>query len=109
MQYIPFTRAYELNKQKKIECELNKSMEFIRHIHNFNTEHKKKHNINCEEREASYKRFEHMVATKSFTDRFECVELANDISPGLGMTEVVATIVSIFGLKNPEWCGIRNN
>lgn len=81
VQYIPYTPEYKLNN----------SMTFIKHI--FST---KPFTI---ERYADYKNFKNKVMNKSFTSRMECIDMANKISPGLGMTESIGTIETVLGLQ----------
>ena len=81
MQYIPYTSEYNLNS----------SMSFIKHI--FSTRPFEL------ERYANYKNFKNKVANNSFTSRLECIEMANGISPGLGMTEAVGTIEKELNLQ----------
>ena len=81
MQYIPYTSEYKLYN----------SMGFIKKI--FNT---KPFELECY---VNYKKFKNKVANNTFTSRLECIEMANKISPGLGMTASVGTIENILNLQ----------
>jgi hypothetical protein len=51
------------------------------------------------ERYTHYKEFKNKVMNKSFSNRSECITMANDISPGLGMTQPIETISQMLNLQ----------
>jgi hypothetical protein len=47
----------------------------------------------------TYKNFKRGVVTKSFKSRIDCMESANKIAPGLGMTESIQNICKVQNLQ----------
>jgi hypothetical protein len=80
-KYIPYTSEYNISN----------SIKFIKHI--FSTK-------NFEiERYIEYKKFKNKVANNTFNSHEECMEMANRISPGLGMTDSVGIIINELKLS----------